>query len=72
MENILFDDGKSRKIKRHPGESQQQAIARVLKAKEVNRIHRLMKFAYPRQLESHTLKRSLLKPEDFNTSINIV
>ena len=31
-----------------------------------------MKFAFPRQRESHNLKRSLLNPEDFNTSVDLV
>ena len=31
-----------------------------------------MKFAFPRQRECHNLKRTLLSPEDFNTSVDLV
>ena len=31
-----------------------------------------MKFAFPRQRECHKLKRDLLSPDDFNTSVDLV
>ena len=31
-----------------------------------------MRFAFPRQRECHNLKRNLLSPEDFNTSVDLV
>ena len=61
-----------RKIKRRPGESKVQAIARIEKAKEVDRIQKLMKFAFPRQRDSHVYRKQLLSPEDYNMSVGLL
>ena len=54
---MSFEDENGRKIKLRPGESKAKALERVKKQKEIHRIKKLMRFAYPRQLESHDLKK---------------
>lgn len=62
----------TRRIKRLPGETKQQAIERIERQKEIRRIEKLMKFAFPRQRETHIYKKKLLQPDELNMSVDLI
>ena len=63
------DENGRKKIKRLPGETREQAFERYKKEKDLRRLKKLMKYAYPRQQEMHTLKKKLMPgPEEYNSS----
>ena len=59
------------KIKRRPGETKEQAIARVKKQREIRRIEEFLRFAYPRQREAYIYKKKMLSPQDMNMSVDL-
>ena len=63
------DENGRKKIKRLPGEAREQAFERYKKEKDLRRLRKLMKYAYPRAQEMHTLKKKLMpRPEEYNSS----
>ena len=58
------DEETGQKVKRRPWETIKQALEREAREKEVARLQKLMKFAYPRRREEHLYKKKLLNPED--------
>ena len=46
-------------------------MQRLNKQKEMARIKRLMRFAYPRQRETHLYKKKLLPEEALNMSVDL-
>ena len=66
------DDEEGPRIKRRPGETKQQAIERIKKQKELRRLENFMRFAYPRQRETHIYKKKMLSPEDLNQSVDLL
>jgi len=67
-----FTSKSGHRIKRKPGETKEQAIDRVNREKEIERVQKLMRFAFPRQRETHLYKKKLLDPEEQNTSVDIL
>lgn len=64
-------DRKSSPLKRMPGESAEEAAERINKVKELKRIQKLVRYAYPRQRESYVYKKKLLGPDSVNVSIDL-
>ena len=65
-------EGSGPKIKRRPGETKEQAIKRIEKAKELKRLQKLMQYAFPRQREAYLYKKKLLPPEELNRSVDLM
>ena len=61
-----------KRIKLIAGETREQAIERLAKEKEVKRLQKLMRYAYPRQREEHVYKKKLLPEKDHNASVDLV
>ena len=59
-------------MKMRPGESAQEFDARIERLKNASRIQKLMKFAFPRQRETHIYKKQLLSPKEMNLTVSLV
>ena len=66
------DEETGQKIKRRPWETIKEALEREAREKEVARLQKLMKYAFPRRREEHLYKKKLLNPEDFNMSVDLI
>ena len=66
------DEETGQKVKRRPWETIQEALQREAREKEVARLQKLMKYAFPRRREEHLYKKKLLNPEDFNMSVDLI
>ena len=65
------DDSESMLKGQRPGESRQAYEARMEQEKEVVRIQKLMKFAFPRQRETHVYRKQLLSPHEDKSNLSI-
>ena len=66
------DEETGQKVKRRPWETIQQALEREAREKEVARLQKLMKYAFPRRREEHLYKKKMLNPEDLNMSVDLI
>ena len=57
-------------LKLRPGETKEEALERVRKYKEYKRIEKLMKFSYPRQRETHMMKKKVLGLDQMHCSVD--
>ena len=69
---IFESDEDGHKVKRRPWETIQQALEREAREKEVARLQKLMKYAFPRRREEHLYKKKMLNPEDLNMSVDLI
>ena len=53
------------------GETTKDYRERMEKMKEVDRVQKLMKFAFPRQRETHIYKRKLLSPQELKMNLTV-
>ena len=71
QDSLCDDDAASNGgIKLRPGETKEEALERIRKQKEIKRIEKLMKFAFPRLREEQIMKRKVLGPENVNESVD--
>ena len=69
-DSICEDSVSTDGIKLRPGETKEQALERIKKQKEIRRIERLMRFAFPRQREEYVMKKKVLGPDLLGTSVD--
>ena len=55
-----------------PGETREMAEDRVAREKEIRRVQKLMKMAFPRQREAHVYKQRLLPPDRRGESVDLM
>jgi len=73
MGDSICEDSTSQGVmKLRPGETKGQALERIKRYKEIKRIEKLMRFAYPRQREEYIMKKKVLGPEQLNTSVDFI
>ena len=53
-------------------ETREQAIQRHEQEKELKRLEKLMRYAYPRQREDYLYRKKLLTPAAFNMSVDLL
>ena len=58
-------------MKRRPGETKAQALDRIKREKEKQRIEKLLRMAFPRQRETYVYKKMLLPPEAQSMSVDL-
>lgn len=54
------------------GESREEAEKRCEKEKELKRLEKLMRYAFPRQREEYNYRKRLLPPDAFNMSVDLL
>jgi len=72
QDSICDDDTSRGNVKVRPGETKEEALERVKKYKELKRIEKLMKFAFPRQRENHQMKKKVFGPNEINASVDLL
>lgn len=66
------DSNGKKRVKRLPGETREMAEDRVAREKEIRRVQKLMKMAFPRQREAHVYKQRLLPPDRRGESVDLM